>query len=53
MQVKLAPFKSAERDPACDAAIEKQFGKPDYLKTYIQNGLIITPFLKYKLWRID
>ena len=41
------------RDADVDEAIEEQFGKPDFTKSFIKEGVIWTPIGKWKLWRVD
>lgn len=36
-----------------DAAIEARFGKPDWTRSFIEFGMLLTPFKNYKLWRVD
>lgn len=42
-----------ERDELTDRAIEKQFGKPDFSRSFIFQGAIWTPIGRWKLYRTD
>lgn len=41
------------RVESCDRAIEAQFGKPDYSKAFIKNGMRYIPYKGVRLWRIE
>lgn len=41
------------RIESVDKYIEGRFGKPDYSKSFIKDGMVWTPIGKWRLWRID
>ena len=41
------------RVESCDRAIEAKFGKPDYSKAFIKNGMGYVPHKGVRLWRIE
>jgi len=42
------------RSLTCDEAMEDRFGKPDFTRSFLKNGIIYTPMgNRDDFWRID
>lgn len=40
--------------PQVDKYMEERFGKPDFSRSYVLQGIRYTPMgTKYRLWRVD
>lgn len=41
------------RNVQADKYMEERFGKPDFSKSFLKEGMVWTPMGNYRLWRVD